>query len=129
MQGGDLFPEGFHPVYTHCLPDGRRWAKPKSRILTALKYYYVDFGLAVRIIGNKESARVTGAFGQDRDPPELSWDTPYDPFKLDIFILGNVFRKQICAVSVHCQYFDIPLSKFCSRNTLTCAFCVPWRNP
>ena len=32
--------------------------------------------------------------GWDRDPPELSATNPYDPFKLDIFIFGNMFKRE-----------------------------------
>ncbi|THG96474.1 hypothetical protein EW026_g5361 [Hermanssonia centrifuga] len=38
---------------------------------------------------------VVGGYGRDQDVPELSFDVPYDPFKVDIFILGNMFKREI----------------------------------
>lgn len=37
---------------------------------------------------------VVGDVGRDAEVPELSWDVPYDPFKADIYALGNLFDKE-----------------------------------
>ena len=39
-----------------------------------------------------------GTDGLDSDVPELSSKVPYDAFKVDIFILGNLFRKELFLV-------------------------------
>lgn len=57
-------------------------------------YYFIDFGLSRQYRGLKNIA-VTGLLGQDRDVPELSLDVPYDPFKVDIYQLGNVILKVV----------------------------------
>ncbi|KAH9858389.1 hypothetical protein C2E23DRAFT_798334 [Lenzites betulinus] len=59
--------------------------------MVPVNYYFIDFGMSTRF--TSESPRlVTGTLGLDREPPELSDDVPYDPFKLDIFLIGNLIR-------------------------------------
>lgn len=65
---------------------------------TPVKYYYIDFGMSSKFASDDDSRLVTGIDGLDRDVPELSRKTPYDPFKLDIFIVGNVLRKHFLSV-------------------------------
>jgi len=93
MDGGPLFPQGFHPTRTAFLPDCRTVAWPLSRSHNPVKYYFIDFGLSVYIPSDGQPKLATGCYGRDQEPPELSDMDPYDPFKLDIFIMGNVFRK------------------------------------
>ena len=40
----------------------------------------------------------------DKEVPELSATIPYDPFKADIFILGNMFRKTFIQVLIKCLF-------------------------
>ncbi|KAI0369568.1 hypothetical protein BV20DRAFT_1053161 [Pilatotrama ljubarskyi] len=47
---------------------------------------------------------VTGKLGLDRQPPELSDDVPYDPFKLDVFLIGNL----ICC-ELHANYSNLTM--------------------
>ena len=45
---------------------------------------------------------ILGIAGRDRDVPELSKNVPYDPFKVDIFTIGNVLlRAELQAVRFH----------------------------
>ena len=97
MDAFSLYPRGFHPVRTNRTPDVKSYSRPWPRILVPVKYYYVDFGIAVKIPPGT-SPLVLGRDGQDQEVPELSDRIPYDPFKVDIFILGNVFRHNIYAV-------------------------------
>ncbi|KAI8984970.1 hypothetical protein BD414DRAFT_578722 [Trametes punicea] len=62
-----------------------------SRKDIPLKYYYVDFGISTRFMPDEASKLVLGTEGLDRHVPELSNEVPYDPFKVDVFILGNLF--------------------------------------
>ena len=41
---------------------------------------------------------VTGRDGLDREVPELSYSVPYNPFAVDIFTLGNVYKKDFLQV-------------------------------
>ena len=98
MDATDMYPEGFHPVQTDFLPSLHGYARPWPRILSNVKYYYVDFGISVRFVDGVDSRLVLGRDCQDQEVPELSQTIPYDPLKVDVFILGNVFRKTIYAV-------------------------------
>ena len=97
MDSSELYPEGFHPVHKSSAPNGldRAWRIPRAFAHT--KYYYVDFGIAVHIPPDVYPKRASGRAGLDREVPELE-QAEYDPFKVDIFILGNLFRKEFCAV-------------------------------
>ena len=101
-----MYPEGFHPVSLGIAADYSGLAKYKSRASAGAKYYYVDFGISVHIPESVGPKLVTGTLGRDQDPPELSEDVPYDPFKLDIFIIGNMFAQEFYQVGVsQCNYF------------------------
>ena len=95
-----MYPEGFHPVSYNIAADYSGLAKYKSRASAGAKYYYVDFGISVYIPESVGPKLVTGTLGRDQDPPELSEDVPYDPFKLDIFIIGNMFENEFYDVGV-----------------------------
>ncbi|KAH9834121.1 uncharacterized protein C8Q71DRAFT_161717 [Rhodofomes roseus] len=93
MDATPLFPDGFHPLRNTFKPDGKTVAWPNSRSHFPVKYYFIDFGISVQIPPDVQPKLAVGGDGRDQAPPELSDDVPYDPFKLDVFILGNVFRK------------------------------------
>ena len=112
MDGNPLYPGGFHPVHKSCTRDGSGVVWPMSRSCFHIQYYYIDFSLSVYIPPDVHPKLVVGIFGRDQDPPELSDDVPYDPFKLDVFILGNVFRKSF--------YEVLHLSPLLASPFLTC---------
>lgn len=95
MDGTQLYPSGFHPVQFDNLPDSLWPAWPYTRFGSPnrVKYYFIDFGMSV-ILPPGSSRLVLGELGLDQDVPELSATIPYDPFKADIFILGNVLRQE-----------------------------------
>ena len=99
MAGELLFPEGHHPVHTHLSPDISHQVRPAGRLGKDIKYYYIDFGMSTHF-KEGESPYVLGAKGADQDAPELSNEYPYNPFMLDIFILGHVYEVQFLQVSV-----------------------------
>ena len=94
MDADSMYPEGFHPIALRRTPDYSGIAKYSSRTASGAKYYYVDFGISVHIPEALRPKLVTGTLGRDQDPPELSATVPYDPFKLDIFIIGNMFKRE-----------------------------------
>ncbi|EKM49870.1 uncharacterized protein PHACADRAFT_154503 [Phanerochaete carnosa HHB-10118-sp] len=105
MDASTLYPQGFHPIRDTLLSDVSTDAPHLSRSAARVMYYYVDFGISVRIPPEVTPKLVTGRLGRDRDPPELRvkraasggtpTQKPYDPFKLDVFILGNTIKKEI----------------------------------
>ncbi|KAK7691431.1 hypothetical protein QCA50_004830 [Cerrena zonata] len=93
MDGEPLFPKGHHPVRLDYLEDGARDAPCLSRQDHPVKYYFVDFGLS-SCFDPGVVPLVVGTKGRDKEPPELDDHRPYNPFPLDIFILGNLYRKE-----------------------------------
>ncbi|KAF9782683.1 kinase-like domain-containing protein [Thelephora terrestris] len=118
MDADAMYLQGFHPIELEYAPDYSGYVKYVPRSAAKVKYYFVDFGISVHIPESLGSMLVTGTFGRDRDPPELSPDwgkrnlqkrgnrsssdpsaaeeggEGYDPFKLDIFIIGNMLRRE-----------------------------------
>lgn len=101
MEATSLFPNGFHPVLTKWLPDLTGRSKPHARLDAPhpIRYYFIDFGLS-SLIPAGTSRLVLGVFSQDKEVPELSMVTPYDAFKVDVFVLGNVLRRCVHDVSM-----------------------------
>ncbi|KAH9918117.1 uncharacterized protein B0H18DRAFT_1032100 [Fomitopsis serialis] len=83
MDAAAMYPRGFHPINESFLPNAKTMARPRPRTSVPVRYYYIDYGLSVAV----------GSDGRDQEVPELSGDVPYDPFKVDIFIVGNLFRR------------------------------------
>ncbi|KAI0057009.1 hypothetical protein BV25DRAFT_1920542 [Artomyces pyxidatus] len=93
MDATAMYPDGYHPVNDLLLPDISGYAPYLSRLSVGVRYYYVDFGIS-SLIPQGAPALVLGTLGRDQEVPELSDDVPYDPFKVDIFTIGNVFRRE-----------------------------------
>lgn len=100
MDPEPIFPSGFHPVARTRLKDLSGSTTHLSRTEVTLKYYYIDFGISVLIPPESTQRLVVGEYGRDQDPPELSAEVPYDPFKLDIFIVGNMFHNEFVKASL-----------------------------
>ncbi|KAF9782666.1 hypothetical protein BJ322DRAFT_1142979 [Thelephora terrestris] len=95
MDGEAMYPKGFHPCNLQRTEDYSAIAQHRSRATAMSEYYFVAFGISVHIPEEVESKLVTGASGIDQDPPELSDLVPYNPFMLDIFIVGNMLKREI----------------------------------
>ncbi|KAL1689452.1 kinase-like domain-containing protein, partial [Schizophyllum commune] len=98
LDPSDLFPYGFHFASPHVTPDGLTFGiEHRDRAdVGYTRYFVIDFGLATQL--PSKDSRVTGVFGQDRTVPELSWETPYDPFKVDIYQFGRVILRDMVSV-------------------------------
>ena len=123
MDGNHLYPGGFHPIRQICSPDGTSVAWPMSRSHFHVQYYYIDFSLSVYIPPDVQPKLVVGIFGRDQEPPELSDSIPYDPFKLDVFILGNVLRKSFYDVGHPLLSLLVSSHTICFRNITMLASC------
>lgn len=95
MDGRAMFPKGWHPQAWDFLPSGKApRGDPRTRTAVGgVRYYFIDFGIASQ---NKDM--VVGFDGQER-APELSDTEPYDPYKLDVYVLGMVYQHFIVEVS------------------------------
>lgn len=101
MDASPILPRGFHPVLDFLEPTARHKVRPRSRFGASkpVKYYYIDFGISVHS-PTGALKDVVGTDGLDPEVPELSSTVPYDAFKVDIYILGNLFRKELLLVRV-----------------------------
>ena len=100
MDASAMYPHGFHPVHSSSLPDGKTLAWPQRRTSVHVRYYFIDYGLSTCFPPNTHPRLVVGEDGRDKEVPELSGDVPYDPFKVDIYIIGNLFRRMFYDVSL-----------------------------
>ena len=98
MDAERMFPRGFHPVKDLLLHDIVTPAPFIPRRDAGVKYYFVDYGISSYFPTGSENRLVLGRDGRDQDVPELSDEVPYDPFKVDIFTIGNVLRQEFCNV-------------------------------
>jgi len=95
MDAADMFPQGFHPVQDILLPDLSDAAPIIPRLDVGVRYYFVDYGISSYFPAGSQRELVIGRAGRDQDVPELSDTVPYDPFKVDIFTIGNVLRTEL----------------------------------
>ncbi|KAH8976706.1 hypothetical protein EDB92DRAFT_1925710 [Lactarius akahatsu] len=111
MDASQMFPCGFHPVRDSFLPHDLSTPAPMiHRVNVEVKYYFVDYGISSYFPEGTERQLVIGLAGRDRDVPELSDEVPYDPFKVDIFTIGNVLRREFVAKYSNLGFFK-PLIK------------------
>jgi hypothetical protein len=108
MDATNMYPLGFHPVRDRFLDDVSTRAPVIPRSYVEVKYYFVDYGISSYFPPGSQRELVLGTAGRDQDVPELSDEVPYDPFKVDIFTIGNVFhqlfhevRLSMCRRPVH----------------------------
>jgi hypothetical protein len=100
MDATHMFPRGFHPVKDLLLHDVSTAAPIIARRHVGVKYYFIDYGISSYFpAGESQPHLVVGLAGRDQDVPELSDKVPYDPFKVDIFTVGNVFLQEFCDVN------------------------------
>jgi len=93
MDATNMYPLGFHPVRDRFLDDVSTRAPVIPRSYVEVKYYFVDYGISSYFPPGSQRELVLGTAGRDQDVPELSDEVPYDPFKVDIFTIGNVFHQ------------------------------------
>ncbi|KAI0765735.1 kinase-like domain-containing protein [Trametes elegans] len=93
MDAECLYPDGHHPVRLEHTPDALYEVKPLLRGERFIRYYYIDFGLSLRFPEGTTPSAI-GRVGRDKEAPELSSTVTYDPFKLDIFVLANMYSKE-----------------------------------
>ncbi|KAJ6498151.1 kinase-like domain-containing protein [Mycena vitilis] len=91
-----MIPLGWHFIapYSHCGTKVGIRSRPRSSV-RPVNYYIIDFGLSQEYFVPPEDIRVVGKYGQDKTVPELSHSVAYNPFKVDVYQLGNVIMELI----------------------------------
>ncbi|KAH8103569.1 kinase-like domain-containing protein [Cristinia sonorae] len=115
MDGRPLFPEDHHPVLTSQTPDVSRDATHLKRLQHPVKYYYVDFGLSTHF-KDGEPPYVLGTKGADQSAPELSDETPYNAFMLDVYVLGHVYESDLLQVYPELRFLRPLVSAMMQRQ-------------
>jgi hypothetical protein len=100
MDARPIYPQGWHFMAKSFAPDGVTPVTPLPRIDHPVRYYFIDYGVSHRFITG-QSHLVLDWGGRDPDVPELKKLQPYDPFKVDVFTVGNVFFKDFYQVFAH----------------------------
>lgn len=104
-----LYPFGYHPALSDYTEDVERRAPFISRTAAGgVKYYITDFGISSHFESG-EDRLVTGSRCQDKTVPELSNVEPYDPFAVDIYTLGNIYKEDLLDVSIQAFLLFTPL--------------------
>lgn len=117
MDAAKLFPNGFHPQLPFMERDNSRMARPllRSSLKEPIRYYFIDFGISTWFRDSfvldenatddekvdarlREKRLVLGARGQDTLIADLDEHVPYDPFALDIALLGRMILKVLVNV-------------------------------
>lgn len=106
MDAACLYPDGHHPVRRNYSPDALHEVVPLPRAGRSVKYMYIDFGLSTWF-SRGASPLVVGRVGRDKEAPELSSTVPYDPFKVDIYSLGDIFYKDFEQVGSTVRYSGV----------------------
>jgi hypothetical protein len=100
MDATHMFPRGFHPVKDILLPNILSPAPIIPRRDVGVRYYFIDYGISSYFPTGSRNL-VLGRDGRDQEVPELSDEVPYDPFKVDIFTIGGVLRRELYNVTCH----------------------------
>ncbi|KZV99695.1 hypothetical protein EXIGLDRAFT_762360 [Exidia glandulosa HHB12029] len=90
----DRWPHPVLPSMDYSHPWGELPAP--SRASAPVRYFLIDFGESTRVPdGYVGQFLVTGDRTIDPELPEVYFDHPYDPFPVDIFLLGNVYKHSL----------------------------------
>ncbi|RDB20142.1 hypothetical protein Hypma_012977 [Hypsizygus marmoreus] len=92
MDARPILPGGWHFVADMYAPNGHDELTPLTRSDHPVRYFVIDYDCSLRLRPGQPHL-VTEFGGRDGDPPEYTSRNPYDPFKIDVFTLGNVFYK------------------------------------
>ena len=96
---GLMFPNGYHPFSQSFESDYGRVARPKRRReAKGIKYTIIDFGISSKYASEEDREFVYGCMAADLTVPELSDNLPYDPFPVDVYTLGNVYKNELLEV-------------------------------
>ena len=97
MDACSIYPQGWHFLVRDFAPDTVTLVTPLARIDHLVRYYFGDYGLSHL---PDQAHLVLDRGGRDTDVPQLKKLQSYNPFKVDVFTVGNVFFKDLYEVFV-----------------------------
>lgn len=99
LDGTPMYFRGYHPI--HQVLDVSGWDPAPyipRRKTKGVKYYFIDFGISTHFAASNTNRLVFGEYCQDRTVPELSGTVPYDPFAVDVYLIGNALKIHVVNV-------------------------------
>jgi serine/threonine protein kinase len=98
MDASDMYPEGWH--FTSLDDMNKAFTRKavhlsRSEVPTPIRYYFIDFGIAVRFESSQTSRLALPVLGADKTAPELQGENedPIDPFPTDVYYMGNTINR------------------------------------
>lgn len=99
MMQSSMYSETPHPIVRSKSYDFKRRVTCVTRTERPVKYYFTDFGISCRLPENVTDPRETPIMGGDRSVPEHQRPIgPQNPYRTDVYCLGNLFRTQFLQV-------------------------------
>jgi len=95
LDASQMIPSGWFPYLpTSYFPSEDAPHQPIQVVRNApLKYYFVDFGESSMFASMEARRLVVGKIAQNQTVPELSDSVPYDAFKLDVRMFGDLVKQ------------------------------------
>ena len=91
----------WHPQDTTRNRDFTGQAKYYTRTEFPVQYFYIDFGLSRKYNLDDGPPRELPILGGDKSVPEYKDPSmPKDPYKIDVYCLGNLIRRDLMGVSL-----------------------------
>ncbi|TFY62497.1 hypothetical protein EVG20_g6687 [Dentipellis fragilis] len=95
MDATKLYPQPWHPSAIKQRRDWKGKAKHHSRTQYPVEYYFIDYGLSKHYTqGRRLELPVHGGDKSAPENQEKKYNTPCDPFRTDIYYIGNLIREQ-----------------------------------
>ena len=91
-----MYPNGYHPIQLDRSPKAKEQAKRYTRTARPPRYYLIDFGLSRQY--SSRNALDEPLRGSDESAPEHRHGGPCNPFRTDIYYLGNLIREHFMLV-------------------------------
>ncbi|KAG7098231.1 hypothetical protein E1B28_000198 [Marasmius oreades] len=92
MDHSPLYDVPPHPIMPIKSRDWSRPVEPSNRTDRPVHYYIIDFDLSVQY-GPKDGPHLREPwYGGDRSVPEFERDEMCDPFAVDVYRMGNIFK-------------------------------------
>jgi serine/threonine protein kinase len=97
-------PNGVDYIYDYTGDDSIPHFKKSRTEAGPMHYYFIDFGVSVHFPSFEARTHVTGEVGRLREHnPEISETAPYDPFKVDVWLVGEMLLSEFLLVCLLVQ--------------------------
>ncbi|TFK34923.1 hypothetical protein BDQ12DRAFT_761164 [Crucibulum laeve] len=115
MDARPLYPQGWHFVDNNYSLDGNDHLTPLARIDNPVRYYIIDYDCSVHLKPGQPHL-IQGDGGRDPDVPELMELHPFDPFKVDVFTVGNMLFKEFYRKYLGVDFLSVLINNMMAEN-------------